>query len=48
MVADISGASKRYKGFAEQSTAEYNLDGWIAPDTVRSEDVSAILKKVTT
>ena len=36
------------KGFAEQCMAEYNLDGWIAPDMVRSDDVSAILKKVTT
>ena len=34
MVADITGASARYKGFAEQCMAEYNLDGWIAPDMV--------------
>ena len=29
---DITGASKRYKGFAEQCMAEYDLDGWTAPD----------------
>jgi hypothetical protein len=27
--------------------AEYNLDGWIAPDMVPSDDVSAIIKKLT-
>jgi 4-hydroxyphenylacetate 3-monooxygenase len=46
MVADITGASARYKGFAEQCMAEYNLDGWIAPDLVQADDVSAIMKKV--
>jgi hypothetical protein len=25
------------KGFAEQRTAEYDLDGWTAPDLIRSE-----------
>jgi hypothetical protein len=28
--------------------AEYNLDGWVAPDLVRADDVSAIVKKVVT
>ena len=46
LVADLTGASARYKGFAEQCMAEYNLDGWTAPDLVRSDDVSAIIKAV--
>jgi 4-hydroxyphenylacetate 3-monooxygenase len=46
LVADVTGASKRYKGFAEQCMAEYNLDGWTSPDMVRSDDVSAIIKKL--
>src|SRR6187455_1993241 len=48
LVADVTGATKRYKGFAEQCMAEYNLDGWTAPDLVKSDDVSAIVKKITT
>jgi hypothetical protein len=28
--------------------AEYNLEGWIAPDLVKADDVSAIVKNVTT
>lgn len=46
MVAEATGATQRYKGFAEQCMAEYNLDGWIAPDMVHAGDASAILKKV--
>jgi 4-hydroxyphenylacetate 3-monooxygenase len=42
MVADATGASARYKGFAEQCMAEYNLDGWTAPDLVQPHDVSVI------
>jgi 4-hydroxyphenylacetate 3-monooxygenase len=45
MVADVTGASARYKGFAEQCMAEYDLDGWTAPDLVNPNDVSAIMKK---
>jgi 4-hydroxyphenylacetate 3-monooxygenase len=48
MVADITGASARYKGFAEQCMAEYNLDGWLASDMVSADDVRAIGKRVTT
>ena len=48
LVADVTGATKRYKGFAEQCMAEYNLDGWIAPDLVKADDVSAIVKKIGT
>jgi 4-hydroxyphenylacetate 3-monooxygenase len=44
MVSDLTGASKRYKGFADQCMAEYDLDGWTAPDLVGGEDISVILK----
>jgi len=45
LVADITGATKRYKGFAEQCMAEYNLDGWTAKDLVDAADVRAIGKQ---
>jgi 4-hydroxyphenylacetate 3-monooxygenase len=45
MVAEMSGAAARYKGFAEQCMAEYNLDGWTAPDLINPNDVSAVIKK---
>jgi hypothetical protein len=28
--------------------AEYNLDGWVAPDMVSADDVRAIGRKMTT
>jgi 4-hydroxyphenylacetate 3-monooxygenase len=46
MVADVTGATARYKAFAEQCMAEYNLDGWIAPDLVRPDDISVIMRKL--
>jgi 4-hydroxyphenylacetate 3-monooxygenase len=45
MVADLTGASARYKGFAEQCMAEYDLNGWTAPDLINPADVSAILNQ---
>jgi 4-hydroxyphenylacetate 3-monooxygenase len=48
MVAEATGASARYKGFAEQCMAEYNLDGWIASDMIKADDIRAIGKKVMT
>ena len=45
MVAEVTGATARYKGFAEQCMAEYNLDGWTVPDLINPDDVSAIMKK---
>ena len=48
LVADVTGASARYKGFAEQCMAEYNLDGWIAPDMIKADDIRAIGRRVTT
>src|SRR5437667_630615 len=47
LVADVTGATGRYKGFAETCMAEYNLDGWVAKDLVSNADVSAIVKKST-
>jgi 4-hydroxyphenylacetate 3-monooxygenase len=44
LVSDASGASARYKGFAEQCMAEYDLNGWTAPDLVNPTDVSLIMK----
>ena len=45
LVADVTGATTRYKGFAEQCMAEYNLDGWTAKDLVDAADVRAIGKR---
>ena len=44
MVSEMSGANARYKGFAEQCMAEYNLDGWTVPDLISAADVSALRK----
>jgi 4-hydroxyphenylacetate 3-monooxygenase len=44
MVSEMSGANARYKGFAEQCMAEYDLDGWTASDLVSAADVSALRK----
>ena len=45
MVAEMTGAAERYKGFAEQCMAEYDLDGWTVPDLINPNDVSAVMKK---
>jgi 4-hydroxyphenylacetate 3-monooxygenase len=46
LVADVTGASARMKGFAEQCMAEYNLDGWTAPDMVKSDDVNHLMQRL--
>jgi 4-hydroxyphenylacetate 3-monooxygenase len=38
--AMASGQVDRYKGFAEQCMADYDLDGWTAPDLINPDDVS--------
>ncbi len=43
--ADMSGQSARYKGFAEQCMAEYDLDGWQASDLINPDDINIIMKK---
>jgi len=45
LVANVTGASKRYMGFAEKCMEEYDIDGWKVPDLVSNADVSAIMKK---
>ncbi len=45
LVSNITGASKRYMGFAEQCMAEYDIDGWKVPDLISNADVSALMKK---
>jgi len=45
LVANVTGASKRYMGFAEQCMNEYDIDGWTVPDLVSNADVSQIMKK---
>ena len=35
-----TGQADEFKGFAEQCMAEYDLDGWTAPDLVNPDDVS--------
>ena len=44
-MAHASGQADRLKGFAEECMAEYNLDGWIAPDLINPDDVNLFLKK---
>jgi 4-hydroxyphenylacetate 3-monooxygenase len=46
LVAEATGAAGRYKGFAEQCMAEYDLDGWTAPDLVGPEDVNLAMKRL--
>ncbi|MGB7220297.1 MAG: 4-hydroxyphenylacetate 3-hydroxylase N-terminal domain-containing protein [Vicinamibacterales bacterium] len=46
MVAEASGAAAKYKGFAEQCMAEYDLDGWISKDMIHS-DVSVLAKRLS-
>jgi 4-hydroxyphenylacetate 3-monooxygenase len=43
--AEGSGAAARYKGFAEECMAEYDLNGWTAPDLINPNDVSAIMRR---
>jgi len=44
MVADMLGQSAKYKGFAEQCMAEYDLDGWTVPDLINPDDISVVMK----
>src|SRR6516225_3084564 len=44
MVADALGQSAKYKGFAEQCMAEYDLDGWTVPDLINPDDVSVLMQ----
>jgi 4-hydroxyphenylacetate 3-monooxygenase len=44
MVADLTGQSAKYKGFAEQCMAEYDLDGWTVPDLINPDDLNVVMK----
>lgn len=44
MVADATGATSLYKGFAEKCMAEYDLDGWTVPDLINPDDISVVKK----
>jgi 4-hydroxyphenylacetate 3-monooxygenase len=44
-MAHGSGAARRFRSFAEQCMAEYDLDGWTAPDLMNPVDVSLFRTK---
>jgi 4-hydroxyphenylacetate 3-monooxygenase len=44
LVSDATGASQKFKEFAELCMSEYNLDGWTVPDLINPNDISAIRK----
>jgi 4-hydroxyphenylacetate 3-monooxygenase len=41
--AQAMGQTDAYKGFAESCMAEYDLDGWTAPDLINPTDVNRFL-----
>ena len=45
MAAEAMGQTARYKGFAEQCMAEYDVDGWTVPDLIDPDDISLVMKK---
>ncbi len=44
-MAQASGDARRFRDFAEQCMAEYDLEGWRAPDLITPNDVSLFLRK---
>jgi len=44
-MAQASGQTQKFRGFAEQCMAEYDLDGWTVPDLITPDDVNLFLKK---
>jgi 4-hydroxyphenylacetate 3-monooxygenase len=44
-LAQTNGQAERFRRFAEQCMAEYDLDGWTAPDLITPHDVNLFLKK---
>src|SRR5207253_735479 len=44
--AAASGLSDRMKAFADTCMAEYDLNGWIAPDLINNTDVSYLLAQL--
>ncbi|HUB47128.1 MAG TPA: 4-hydroxyphenylacetate 3-hydroxylase N-terminal domain-containing protein [Acetobacteraceae bacterium] len=43
--ARASGDAERWKDFVGACMAEYNLDGWTAPDLVNPDDVSVVARR---
>ena len=43
--AMATGQAERFKGFAEQCMAEYDLEGSTVPDLINPDDVNVFLKK---
>ena len=41
--AMATGDADAFKGFAEQCMAEYDLDGWTAPDLINPTDVNRFM-----
>jgi 4-hydroxyphenylacetate 3-monooxygenase len=44
-MAQASGLLGRMRSFADQCMAEYDLEGWTAPDLITPHDVNLFLKK---
>jgi len=44
-VAEMMGQTAKYKGFAEQCMAEYDLNGWTVPDLINPDDISVVMKR---
>jgi 4-hydroxyphenylacetate 3-monooxygenase len=44
-MAHGSGQAQRFRAFAESCMAEYDLDGWTAPDLINPDDINLFLKK---
>lgn len=44
LAMEKSGQADAMRGFAEQCMAEYDLDGWTAPDLINNHDVSVLGK----
>jgi 4-hydroxyphenylacetate 3-monooxygenase len=42
--AMATGDADRFKGFAEQCLAEYDLEGWTVPDLINPEDVNVVAR----
>ena len=46
MAANGMGLTEQYKAFADQCMAEYDLDGWIAPDLINPGDINFIERQL--
>ena len=40
-----SGRVEELKSFVDQCMAEYDLDGWTAPDLINPDDVNQVMRK---